>query len=175
MTIEYSLSEEDYLKYHEFAASKSEKTKKRKRKDWILVTLSFLLLALVFYNHEEMSLAFSFGLLSLASGLFYPSFFKWRYKKHYLSHIRDNYSKYLGRVLELEIQEDRISIMDGSTESTLKLSEFEKVDETAWHFFLKISNATAIIIPKSELTNIDALREKLKVVGLKIETDLDWA
>lgn len=175
MTIEYSLSEEDYLNYHVFAASKSEKTKKRKRKDWILVTLSFLLLALVFYNHEEMSLAFYFGLLSLASGLFYPRFFKWRYKKHYLSHIRDNYSKYLGRVLELEIQEDRISIMDDSTESTLKLSEFEKVDETARHFFLKISNATAIIIPKRELTNIDALRQKLKAVGLKIETDLDWA
>ena len=115
-----------------------------------------------------------FGLSALAFGLFYPKYFKWRYKIHYKTFIKENYSKRFGQKEFLEINSDHIYSKDKTGEGKINLSEIERVDETCNHFFLKISTGMSLVIPKKELESIDKLRQKFMEIGLTVNDKTNW-
>ena len=174
MTLEYKINEQDFLDFQLFTASKSDRINKKKRNGWILLTIGSIVIALYFYLSENTAMTIYFGLVAIVCGLFYPKYFKWRYKKHYKTYIKENYSKRFGQVESLEINSDYIFSKDKTGEGKINLSEIERVDETDNHFFLKISTGMSLLIPKSELGNVDKLRKKFKEIGLIINDETKW-
>jgi hypothetical protein len=175
MTLEYKINEQDFLDFQLFTASKSDRINKKKRNGWILLTLGSIVIAFYFFLSENIAMTIYFGLVAIVCGLFYPKYFKWRYKKHYKTYIQENYSKRFGQIEYLEINSDYIFSKDKTGEGKINLSEIERVDETDNHFFLKISTGMSLLIPKSELGNIDKLREKFKEIGLIINDETKWS
>ena len=90
MTLEIKINEQDFLDFQLFTASKSDRINKKKRNGWILLTLGSTVVALFFYLNQNIAMTIYFGLVAIACGLFYPRYFKWRYKKHYKTYIREN-------------------------------------------------------------------------------------
>lgn len=174
MRIEYKIHEQDFLEFQLFAASKSDRINKKKRDSWILLTLGSIVAAFYFYLNQNNPMAIYFGLVAIACGLFYPKYFRWRYKKHFQTYIRENYSKRFGESEIIEITTDSIFSKDKTGETKINLSEIEKVDETNNHFFLKISTGHSLIIPKNELSETDALRKKFKDLGLPVNNETNW-
>jgi len=174
MTLEYKINEQDFLDFQLFTASKSDRINKKKRNGWILLTVGSIVVAFYFYLNQNNPMTIYFGLVAIAIGVFYPKYFKWRYKKHYKTYIKENYSKRFGQVAILEINNDSIFSKDKTGEGKINLSEIEKIDETANHFFLKISTGVSLLIPKKELKSIDELREKFKDVGLTVLDETNW-
>lgn len=174
MTLEYKINEEDFLDFQLFTASQSERINKKKRNGWILLTLGSILIALYFYLNNNITMTIYFGLVAFACGLFYPKYFKWRYKRHYKNYIKENYSKRFGELATLTINSDSIFSKDKTGEGKINISEIEQIDETDKHFFLKISTGLSLLIPKKELSDIDGLRAKFKKLGIVVNNELNW-
>ena len=175
MTLEYKIDEQDFLDFQLFTASKSDRINKKKRNGWILLTVGSIAVALSFYLKENIAMTIYFGLVALACGFFYPKYFKWRYKKHYKTYIKENYSKRFGQVETLEISNDWIFSKDKTGEGKINLSEIDRIDETDNHFFLKISTGLSLLIPKTELRSVDGLRDKFKEIGLTVNDETNWS
>ena len=97
MTIEYQLNEQDFLDFQLFTASQSDRINKKKKNGWILLTIGSIVVSIYFYINQDIALTIYFGLVALACGLFYPRYFRWRYKRHYKTYIKENYSKRFGQ------------------------------------------------------------------------------
>ena len=174
MILEYKLKEQDFLEFQLFTASKSERINKKKRKGWIMLTLSSIVVACFFFLNENMTMTIYFGVVAIATVLFYPTYFKWRYKKHYKGYIRENYSKRFGELQTLEINEHSLISKDKISEGKINLKEIEQIDETANHFFLKISTGMTLLIPKEEISGLDRLRGQFKELGFTINDEVNW-
>lgn len=175
MKLEFKINEQDFLDFQLFTASKSEKINWKKKNGWISYTAGSIALACYFYLNENNAMMVYFGLVGIVSGIFYPTYFRWRYKKHYQAHIREHYSKRFGQVETLEINNDWMITADNVSEGKIKLSEIERIDETNNHFFLKISSGHSLLIPKRELENIETVREKFKDIGFHVNDERKWA
>lgn len=174
MTIEYQINEQDFLDFQLFTASQSDRINKKKKNGWILLTVGSIIISIYFYLNQDITLSIYFGLIALACGFFYPRYFRWRYKKHYKTYIKENYSKRFGQTEYLEINSDSIYSKDKTGEGKINISEIEKVDETNKHFFLKISTGLSLIIPKDGLENSDDLRTKFESLGLIVNNMINW-
>lgn len=174
MTHEFKINEQDFLDFQLFTASKSNRIKKKKIYGWILLTLGSIAVAFLSYLNQNNSMSIYFGLMAIACGIFYPKYFKWRYKKHYKTHIKENYSKCFGQIATIEINNDSIYSKDKTGEGRIKLSEIEKIDETDKHFFLKISSGHSLLLPKKKLPNVDELRKKFNDIGLVVNNETNW-
>lgn len=161
MKLEYKIEEQDFLDFHLFTASKSYRINKKKRNGWVLLTVGAIVVAFYFYLNQNNAMTIYFGLVAIATGFFYPKYFKWRYKKHYKAYIAENYSKRFGQVETLEISNELIFSKGKIGEGKIKLSEIEKIEETNSHFFLKVSTGLSLLIPKRGLKDAESLRREI--------------
>ncbi|NDH78556.1 MAG: YcxB family protein, partial [Flavobacteriia bacterium] len=58
-------------------------------------------------------------------------------------------------------------------ESTLNISEFEKISETNSHLFMHLSTGNTLIIP-TRAEGVDEFKQKLIDKGVKVEPCFDW-
>ena len=173
MRLEFKIHENDFLAFQLFAASQSERIRKEKNKSWLILTIGSVVLAAYFLLNQNISMAVFFGLVGMTCGLFYPLYFRWRYKRHYKSYIKENYHKRFGQTEVLEINDDHLFMEDKTGEGKINLKEIEKVDETVDHFFMKISTGVSVIIPKDRVDNINELINQFEKIGLKVDKHLD--
>jgi len=173
MEYKYTLDEHDFLDFQLFTASQSERiARKRKRQRLLLTSLPFIL-ALSFYTKDNFVLTNYFGGIAIVFGLFYPRYFKWRYKKHYQSYNKANYSKQFGQLITLEMHTDHIFSKDQTGEGKINHSEIERIDEIKRLILIKITNGNSLVIPKERI-NLSALKHDIKRLNLKINRYLDW-
>lgn len=173
MKLEYALNQEDYLAYQLYTAGTSERINKKQKNGRFWLSLIFLIFAIAYYQ-SNIFLARYFGILALISAIFYPAFFKWRYKRHFKAHIAENYAKRFGQEATLEFTEDQIRTKDKFSEGAINLAELERIDETDEHFFLKISTGQSLIIPKGQLADAVVVRQELKKICPKYVDALGW-
>ncbi|EDP98245.1 YcxB family protein [Kordia algicida OT-1] len=174
MKITYKLQEEDYFMHLLYAASTSENIQKKKRKGHLLFVIGSGILACIFYFNQINVFAIYFSSVAIVFLFFYPMYYKWRYKRYYKKYVKENYSQYFNTTETLEILPDYILVQNKIGEGNVNLSEVVRVNEIQEYFFVEISIGNAFIIPKRELTQVDALRTKFKEVGLKVITNNAW-
>lgn len=174
MQIEFQIIEDDFLNYQLFTASKSERINKKKRNGWIGLTVGSLLLALYFYNIDKTFLSNYFIVVAGLTGFFYPKYFKWRYKKHYTTHIKENYKNRFNETEQLSFTGEYIEAKDKTGEGKIKVSELEEITETSKHFFIKLSTGMSLIIPKREFSDLSQLETQLHQLNIPIRNELDW-
>lgn len=174
MIYEYRLDEGDFLEYQLFTVSKSDRMQKKKRNSRLFLTLGALGIAVYFYAIGTVGMAFNFGLIALLTSLFYPKYYKWRYKKHFSSFIRTNYTSRFNELSSIEITSSQIIAKDPSGEGRVQISEVEKVSETKDHFFLLIKSGDSLIIPKKQIANTSDLKADFRRHNILIEDELEW-
>jgi len=171
MKLEFKIDEQDFLDFHLFTASQSDRIKRKMRNGRLFLTLCFGIALILFYFSFHIVMTIYCGIIAIITicwALFYPQYFRWRYKKHYKNHIRDNYSNRFGETEYLEIRDDVIFTKDKVGEGTINISEIEKVDETEKYFFVKITSGVSLIIPKYKIANSNNVRKKFESLGFAI-------
>ena len=174
MKFQYKIEAEDFLEFQLYTASKDIIIQKRKLRSWILLPIAFSIMAIFSYLSQTYYLAVYFTVLALVIGVFYPKYYRWRYKKHYASFIGRNYSKRFGQIAELEITKDFIRSIDKVAEGKVKLSEIEYVSETPNHFYIKISTGMSFIIPKREIVTTVDIKSEFSKIGITVNDELNW-
>ena len=175
MILDFELNEQDFLDFQLFTASQSKRINKQKRNNWILLTGGFGILSICFYSKDNIFLAVYFGIAAIMCGLWYPKYFVWRYKRHYKAFIKENYSYRFGERGHIEIDNQVIVSKNKTGESTLNVSEIEKIDETEKHFFVKIKGGFTLIIPKHTIQNPDEVRAQFEMLGFSVnKVSCEW-
>lgn len=154
MKIQYRLEEKDFLAFQLFSASKLERIQKRRRNGRVLITLMTLALVFLDYWRGNFFMSSFFAIISIIIWVFYPSYFKWRYKRHYLKLIKEDYLQRFGQVENIEFTEDYINSYDHTGDGKIKLSEVETMSETQSHFFFRFNTNMSFIILKREIEDI---------------------
>ena len=177
MTLNYTLSEKDYLEYYLHNYSNSAQSGKKFIRSYIVVIL-FALIGTVFgLINKNSELSIAMGLWLIITILFYPKYYRFQIRKHYERHIKENHSNRVDKPIRLEFKEDHIFAQDHSGESKTFYTAIEQVDETSHLFLLKLGPSLAYLIPKSQLENPESLRNSLSQLGLKVvpQSSNTWA
>lgn len=172
-----SLTEDDFLLYQLYASSKSTQVKKARMRSRIVITLSFLILALLFFESQNPLLGYYFIAVGILALLFYPFYQRWKYKKHYLKHIRENYKNRFNVESEMKLNGEFILTSDNSSEGKIKTSEIERIDEMSSHYFIKIKSRQSLIIPKEQVSHDSFINDISSIVEehkIKWNKELEW-
>jgi hypothetical protein len=171
------LDKEDFLRYQLFTVSQSKRLKNQRKRTWILLTLSFLLLGLALRLSIDKSLSYWFFGLSAFTLIFYPFYQKVQYKKHYEKHIKENYKNKIGIESELSFEDGYLINKSDSQEGKLKLTEIQEINEIADNLFIKIKTGESIVIPSrfGEYNKLkDELIDLISHLGVEWNKHLDW-
>jgi hypothetical protein len=172
------LDENDFLTYQLYAASKSTRVKNGRVRGWVILTLSFLILAYSFYVGNDKALGIYFLVLSGLTSILYPFYTRWRYKNHYLKHIRDTYKNRFGGNTDLEFNDDTIVTRDKTGEMKINKSELQEINEIQDYYFIKIKSGDSLIISKAKSDDLEKIKSELKSItdklGIRHNVELNW-
>jgi hypothetical protein len=168
MTLNYTLSEKDYLEYYLHNYSNSAQSGKKFIRSYILVILIALIGTVFGLINKNSELSIAMGLWLVITIVFYPKYYRFQIRKHYERHIKENHSNRVDKPIRLEFKEDHIFAQDHSGESKTFYAAIEQVDETPHLFLLKLGPSLAYLIPKRSLENIESVKNKLSELGLRV-------
>jgi len=173
-----TLDENDLLTFHLYTASKTPRVRSGRIRVWILMPVTFLLFAYLFYQSNNESLFIYFLTLAGLSAIFSPSYTRWRYKKHYIKYVRDTYKHRFGQECTLIIEGETIGTRSETEEVKIKKSEIEEINEIKDYYFLKARSGTTILISKLKTDNLDEIATLIsslvETYGVRHNIELDW-
>lgn len=176
MTIEYKLDENDFLTHQLYIASTSERIRKKRQRNRVIVPLTYFVIGLFLYILEDkLGLLITFFIIAIIWYIVYPIWERRHYIGHYRGFIKENYKDRIGRTATLEFTNDFILAKDNGSESKVLTTELEEIIEIPTTILLRLKGGQSIILPKEKISSIDILTTKLKELAshLKIRYKLD--
>jgi len=175
MTLNYKLTSSDFLEYQLYASSKSIIQKKRRRNSRIIAPILFLLYGFYLTKKDENYIGISvFAVTATIWFICYPLYSKWRYKKHFEKHVKENYSNRINKPVEIIFNESSLNIKDFTSESKIHGTELKELIETKNHFFIKLTTDLSLIIPKRTVENQTEFKERLVRFGAAYVDEVNW-
>ena len=178
MKLEYKLEKSDFMVFQLYTASRSDRIKRKRFRNKIIIPLIYLALGLISLLINEIALCIFFILVGSAWYFFFPKYERNRYVKHYQSFIEENYNNRFGKSETIEFENEVILSKDYTGESKIFLSEIEELNEINEYFFLKFNSGVSLIIPKNGILSSEPLGKYLVDLStrfkIKHNIDLDW-
>lgn len=178
MTIEYKIDENDFLTHQLFIASKSDRIKRKRQKNKIILPLIYLAFGLLFLFQEKGFLTILFLIIGLLWFFIYPIWERQHYINHYAGFIKENYKERLGRNVTLEFNNDFIVAKDNGSESKVLTKELEAICEIPTIIFVRLKGGQSFILPKNKLADLDNVKARLNELAnylkIKYETNENW-
>ncbi|KAA5540595.1 YcxB family protein [Adhaeribacter rhizoryzae] len=180
MTIEYTVTEEDFMTYQLYMATKSEVIKKRRQRNKIWISILYVALGVGLYYKDNSPFAIIFVIIGVLWFFFYPVYEKKRYYRHYKSFFRENLKERLGRLATLTFTDDFIMVKENGSESKLLTKEIEEIYDIPSIFIVKLKIGQAYILPKNQIKEVDLLKTRLEELArflnipYSIETEWVW-
>lgn len=178
MTIQFELNENDYLTFQLFAASKSERIIKKRKRNKVLVPITYIVIGILLFFIDGYLPTVLFALIGIVWFVFYPTWDKRRYRNHYKAFIQENYKDRIGRSVTLDIKDDFILAKEQTSESKLLTSEVEEIIEISTLIFIRIKGGQAYIVPKDRISNANEfvvrLKELVSHLNIKYSSEIQW-
>ena len=149
--LKYSLSKEDYLEYYLYESSTNKKTNAKRRRNWLLLSVSFSFITTIVFIENYKNLKLPFLIVSIATIIFYPLFEKFQFKKFYATFIDDNYTNRINTECFVQFSEEYIFLKDKTGETKINKKELTEISETSKFIFIKNSTGGHLILPKYKL------------------------
>lgn len=178
MEIKYIIEEKDHLTFQLHRASTLPSIKRKRLIEWLMTPISFLCLAFLFSYSEKTGLMYYFLVLGVIAIIGMPFYTKWRYKRHYLKHVRELYKNNFGKLCTFKFTDEYIEMIGEDGESKFKLSQITEVNEIADYYFLQLASGPTIIISKQKTAEREALASKIQEIvsqfKIKHIINLNW-
>lgn len=175
ISLNFKLQNSDFLAYHLYASSKSKNQNRQRLMVRILVPAFYFLLYLTLFLRYGIRVIDLWLVLFAISWLaFYPLYSKWKYKRHFLKTVEENYQNRINQPISIRLEEDQIFIKDFTSESTIETSAIKELIETKDHFFIKLKTEISLIIPKEAIENHSEFKDRLALFGAQYIDELNW-
>ena len=175
MNIQYQLTYSDFLAYQLYTSSKSELHKKKRFRSRIIVPIIYICFGLYLYSkNNSLKVASILGLIALLWFFLYPTYSKWRYKRHFQKHVEENYKNRVHKPVEIEVDEHALNAKDFSSESKINGTELKALIETKNHFFIKLTTDLSLIVPKHSIVHQAEFKKRVTELGAEYVDELNW-
>lgn len=180
MTINYSIDENDFLTYQLYTASKSERIKKKRQRNKLMVPIFYILLGLYGYFTDRPIVMIIFWSIAVLWFCFYPLYERNRYRNYYKDLIKENYKGRLGQTGTLHFSEDFMLAIEDENESKISTKEIEQFIEISSAVFIKLKSGIFLILPKNKIPQFEQLKSYLMElaeglnVDYAIEENWEW-
>lgn len=174
MQLTYSLDLNDYLAYQLFTASQSARIQRQLRRTHWGLALASAALAVLFYFQPNVAMSIYFGAVAGVVAVFYPRYFKWRHRRHYIKHIQEHYKARVGESIQLRIQGDAIETQTAAANSHIQLSEVVQANDLPAHCLIQLQSGQSLILPKRDITDLPAFFRTLADVGIERVDHTQW-
>ncbi len=172
-----SLSEDDFLTYQLYAASKSNQIKKSRKIGRILIPLMYFVVFILFI----ITTRYTLGIIILSIGilwfLIYPIYSKKRYLNYYKKFIQENYKNRIGIEGLISIENGFIITKDQTGDGKIKLSEVDAIVEIDTHIFIHLKQNISMIFKKNNDKN-DLINQFVKIIetenNIEKTIELNW-
>lgn len=162
MTIEYKIDEKDFLMHQLYVASKSERIKKKRQRNKLVLPLIYAALGLLMILDNKYAMSILFFTVGLLWFLLYPLWERRHYVKHYLGFIKENYNDRIGKTGTVEFSNEFIIAKDIGSESKVLTTELEEIGEIPSTIFVRVKGGQSLILPKDKIADIDYVTTRLK-------------
>ena len=178
MTLNYSLSEQDFLQFHLFTASKTKRVQKSRKVSWLLFTGLFLVVGLLNLGDDNLFSKYYWFVVAIAFFFLFPIYHGYKLKKAYSKFVKDTYKNRIGERCEMEINQDTIAMKDVSGSCDLNLDQLEGITETAQYIFVKVKSGVSVVMAKQQIDEVEKLITLLKEIakerGVDYTVELNW-
>ena len=174
MTINYQLTNSDFLEYQLYTSSKSELHKKRRFRSRIIIPIIYLVLGLFANQSGKFGIGIAFVIFGILWFVFYPLYSKWRYKNHFKKHVEENYKNRINKPVEIDFDENSVNAKDFTSESKINGTELKELIETKNHFFIKLTTDLSLIVPKHSVENQTEFKKRVTELGAEYVDELNW-
>ncbi|MEH1009459.1 YcxB family protein [Winogradskyella sp. ECml5-4] len=175
MTLNYQLTNSDFLEYQLYTSSKSELHKKRRFRSRIIIPIIYLVLGIYFANKNG---GYGFGITFASFGIlwfaFYPLYSKWRYKNHFKKHVEENYKNRINKPVKIDFDENSVNVKDFTSQSRINGTELKELIEIKDHFFIKLTTDISLIVPKHSIENQTEFKTRVTELGAEYVDELNW-
>jgi hypothetical protein len=178
--IRYKLSELDLLNFQMYTAGSSKQVARRRLFGRFLAPLLLCVFGLMLLSEGDGVVASVFFCFAVIFVVFMPALTKWRYRRHYLGHIREKCQGMLSTEATLRIDEDGLHSKTEDAESSLNFSGIESLAELKGLYLIKLKQSQTLLIPKGRMSGdiLDTFMAALATqTNLRIEdhSALRWA
>ena len=142
----------------------------------MIIPILYIPLGLFFYFGDGSTT----GIMFIVSGIIwffgYPYYSRWKWKKHFIKFVNNDYKNRIDKPIEININTDYIITKDATSESKIVGKEVKTLIETDAHFFAKLSTDMTLIVPKNEISSTSEFIKIFENFGAihNIETDWKW-
>lgn len=160
--INYKLTEVDYLQLH-FYIFDVDGCLRKKSRNMIFIFISFIAILILFFIYKNENIyAFSLTITTFIILLYHKQSMKNKFKKILTKNIQ-LYKNRFDKFAKLKFTENEIEVKSIAGYTNIYQSQIVSISEIKDYFFIRLQ-PEAIIIPKSELENVEIISEYLKTL-----------
>lgn len=178
MNLEYALTEQDFLDYQMYSATKSDRINKKRQRSRMGMSLLYLSFGVFFLATQSYAFGGAFMFVSIIWYFAKPTLDKKRYENHFRGFINEQYKENFDRKVNLELTDDYIFAKEAGMESKVPVTELIEVTELKNLILIKLKKGQAVLLPKHSMERSEMLIARLKEIADKINisyvTELDW-
>ncbi|QNN40360.1 YcxB family protein [Pedobacter roseus] len=177
MTLKYTLREDDYLDSQLFISSKSKTTKKNRKKNYLIVTFSLLIIGFLMLIRENNFFAYYLLFLGILALFLYPKYQAWFYKRHYRNHVKSNMQNLFNESNVIEFNDNFIETSDRTGLAKINITEVDQITEINEYFYIRTKSNQYLIVPKDRVDHestrffLTTLANKLNI---EFVSELNW-
>lgn len=164
MEINYDVTEEAFVEFNLFHAKNSKAIMKSMSIQRFLVPIMYLLIAVIFSSIMDIPVLFMvtpFLILSILWIILFPTYFNRQIKRTAKKMIREGKNEGILGKHTMIFTEQGLREIGPRGETSVSWAGIEKVQEDQSNIYLYNSGATAFIVPKKELDDIEGVRNFL--------------
>ncbi|MBB6128063.1 YcxB family protein [Mucilaginibacter lappiensis] len=176
MIITLVLNENDYLTQQLYVASTSKRSRRNRRKSWLIVSIGFVVLGLCFTGSNEFYNYYFLG-MGVLSFIFYPYYQRYKYRRHYQKNVSEMLQYRIGKPCEVNFLPDFILTKDVTGEGKMNTSEITEINEISSHYFIRTKSGETLIIPKAQIHSPSFVTDLVAIFknpNIMINKQLDW-
>ncbi|MEM1326725.1 MAG: hypothetical protein AAGI23_12255 [Bacteroidota bacterium] len=178
LQLDYQLIVDDHVEYQLYLASISERIQKKRLRNRIIVSIVYLILAVTLFLVASYMTGVLFLIIAVLWYVFYPMRDRKRYRKHYEAFFREDASNGKSSTIHAELTTSSIHLEEENSESTIKTTAIQFIDEIGLYYFIRFAKNKAIILPKSQIHHKAAFKNWVDMVteqhNIERNTDLNW-
>jgi hypothetical protein len=178
MKIDYTLREDDYLKFQLYTVAHSKQARKRRQRSQILLPIAYLLMGASFLLLDNQIAAIVFGVLAILWYFLIPLYIRNRYVKFYLRFNAENYSENFNQPLSIEIRSTILHLTSPKSESDIKFDAIAEIIDLGTHYLIKFTIGSVAILPINKEVGRNIWDEFIKSVveksGKSVYDKKDW-
>ncbi len=169
-----TLSETDHITFQLYEASTNSAKRKSRKKSFLILLALALLVVVLGYQKEDDFLMYYGLFCSILVICFGNLYLRWRHKKHYTKYVKNKLKDLPEEKVQIEIRDYQIKVIDRVSDTSLKIVEIILVDEIKFHYFLKLSTGSSIVIPKSNPALNKEVADMIVNFNIQHIVKLDW-